>query len=119
METYFNGEVGRRPWGRWQVLDVMPQSIIKKIQVEPGQRLSLQRHQHRSETWTISEGVATVECDGVITVLHVGESIHLPLGCIHRVTNNENQILTFVEIQMGDFLAESDVERLEDDYHRV
>ncbi len=119
METYTNGEVGQRPWGSWCVLDVMPKAILKKIQVNPGQRLSLQKHYHRAETWLIAEGVATVECDGVTSTVHVGESIHLPLESIHRVTNNHDEPLVFIEIQMGDILAESDIERFEDDYQRV
>ncbi len=119
MKTYSSGEVGERPWGCWQVLDVMPKAIVKKIQVNPGQRLSLQKHQYRAETWSIAEGQATVELDGVISTLKVGETIFLPLGSIHRVTNNHNEVLTFIEIQMGDILAESDIERFEDDYQRV
>lgn len=119
MKTYTSGELGERPWGRWQVLDVMPKAIIKKIQVNPGQRLSLQKHNHRAETWSVAEGVATVECDGVTSELKVGDAIYLPLGSIHRVTNNHDEVLTFIEIQMGDILAESDIERFEDDYQRV
>lgn len=119
MKTYTYGELGERPWGRWQVLDVMDKAIIKKIQVEPGQRLSLQKHEHRSESWLIAEGCATVECDGVITILHVGETIHLPLGSVHRVTNNGDVVLTFIEIQMGELLLETDIIRFEDDYQRV
>ncbi|MFI3242730.1 MAG: phosphomannose isomerase type II C-terminal cupin domain [Akkermansia sp.] len=119
MKTYTTGEVGQRPWGCWQVLDAMDKAIVKKIQVNPGHRLSLQKHNHRAETWSIAAGVATVECDGVISVLQTGDSIHLPLGSIHRVTNNHDEALVFIEIQMGDILAESDIERFEDDYKRV
>lgn len=119
METYVSGEVCERPWGRWQVLDILPKAIIKKIQVDPGQRLSLQKHNHRSETWSIAEGCGLVECDGVESCLRLGETIFLPLGSVHRVTNNQDTVLTLIEIQMGDILSESDIVRLDDDYQRV
>ena len=76
--TYTVGEQGERPWGRWQVLDLQSHVVVKKLHVVPGGRISLQRHNHRTERWTVTEGVATVRLDDVVTRLRVGQSIMIP-----------------------------------------
>lgn len=118
METYEIGQIGARPWGTWYVLDILPKAIIKKIVVESGHRLSLQKHQYRAELWTVVQGVATVECDGKVLDLTLGQSIAIPLGAMHRLSNKAEEPLIIIELQMGDTLSESDIERFEDDYAR-
>lgn len=115
---YEVGEQGDRPWGEWQVLDKQSHVVVKKILVYPGCRLSLQRHQHRTERWIVTEGVATAYCDGRITQLHVGESIWIPRQSMHRLSNEGEGPLALIEIQLGDFLSEEDIERFDDDYGR-
>lgn len=117
--TYEVGDQGERPWGEWQVLDKQSHVVVKKILVYPGERLSLQRHQHRTERWIITEGVATAYCDGAVTKLSVGESIWIPKRSIHRLSNEESGPLALIEIQLGDILTEEDIERFKDDYGRV
>lgn len=117
--TYVVGEKGIRPWGAWQVLDKQSHVIVKKILVFPGERLSLQRHQHRTERWIVTEGVATAFCDGVVTHLEVGESICIPRCSVHRLSNETDKPLALIEIQLGDYLSEDDIERFTDDYGRV
>ena len=115
---YEVGEQGERPWGEWQVLDKQSHVVVKKILVYPGCRLSLQRHQHRTERWIVTEGVATASCDGKVTQLHVGESIWIPRQSLHRLSNEGEGPLALIEIQLGDFLSEDDIERFDDDYGR-
>lgn len=117
--TYEVGDQGGRPWGEWQVLDKQSHVVVKKILVYPGERLSLQRHQHRTERWIVTEGEATAYCDGNITVLTVGESIWIPKRSIHRLSNEGSGPLALIEIQLGDILTEEDIERFTDDYGRV
>ena len=115
---YEVGEQGERPWGEWQVLDKQSHVVVKKILVYPGCRLSLQRHQHRTERWIVTEGVATAYCDGKVTQLRVGESIWVPRQSMHLLSTEGEGPLALIEIQLGDFLSEDDIERFDDDYGR-
>ena len=112
-----------RPWGHYQSLDQGPRHQVKRIVVDPGQRLSLQKHAHRAEHWTVVDGVAeiTVGMDRdklqVLTV-RPGEHVHVPKGAIHRMANPGTTPMTLIEVQSGDYLGEDDIVRLEDDYGR-
>lgn len=117
--TYHVGEKGTRPWGEWQVLDLQSHVVVKKLLVYPGGRISLQRHRCRTERWIVTEGVATVSCDGNIVHLNVGESILIPCGSIHRLSNQGTVPLALIEVQIGSYLSEEDIERFTDDYGRV
>ena len=117
--TYHVGEKGTRPWGEWQVLDLQSHVVVKKLLVYPGGRLSLQRHQHRTERWIVTEGVATVLCDKNLMHLNVGESIMIPCGSLHRLSNSGTAPLALIEVQIGSYLSEEDIERFTDDYGRV
>ncbi len=108
-----------RPWGYYQVLSDLPDHKVKRITVYPGKRLSLQRHQHRREHWTIVQGTAQVTRDSQQIVIKAGESVDIPLGAIHRVLNPGAESLVFIEVQMGDYFGEDDIERLEDDFGRI
>ncbi len=118
LSTYHEGESAERPWGAWRVFAVYPHSILKQIVVNPGGRLSLQRHQHRVEHWIVAQGVATVEIDGVTRQVVEGEAVNLPRGCCHRLSNEAEEQLVVIELQQGDILSEDDIERIDDDYNR-
>ena len=87
--------------------------------MNPGAKLSLQKHNQRSEHWVIVEGSARVTRDDHIAYLAENESIFLPTGCIHRLENPNDTVTTFIEIQYGTYLGEDDIIRIEDDYGRV
>jgi mannose-6-phosphate isomerase len=116
--AYSNQEVGERPWGRWSVLDSGPGYTVKKMEVDPGHRLSLQYHHHRSEHWLVISGVGEVEIDGETSAIVERSHVHIPLKAVHRVRNNGTVPLVILELQQGDVLDEADIVRLEDDYAR-
>lgn len=107
-----------RPWGRYQVLAESSNHKIKKITVYPGKRLSLQRHRLRDEHWFVLEGEAVVTRDGEEMRLSNGQSLDIPQGALHRVFNPGEDDLVILEIQTGHYLAEDDIERIEDDFER-
>jgi mannose-6-phosphate isomerase len=107
-----------RPWGRYDVLSDEPSHKVKRMTVEPGHRLSYQRHRRRSEHWFVVEGDALVTLDGVEHTVATGEAIDIPLGAAHRIENKGSVPLVFVEVQHGTYFGEDDIERLSDDYGR-
>jgi mannose-1-phosphate guanylyltransferase/mannose-6-phosphate isomerase len=108
-----------RPWGWYETLQGGPGFQVKRIVVDPGGRLSLQKHAHRAEHWLVVLGVADVELDGVRCVLQRTESIEIPLGAVHRLANSGALPLEVIEVQFGTYLGEDDIVRLEDAYGRV
>lgn len=116
---YAIGQKDSRPWGSWEVLSVMPTSVVKKLMVLPGKRTSLQRHFHRAECWVVVEGVATVSKDGEDFQLEPGNVAFLPENCLHRLENKTQSPVHLIEIQLGDSLREDDIERITDDYGRA
>ena len=108
-----------RPWGGFEVIDIGSNYQVKRITVLPGKRLSLQSHKHRKEHWIVANGDAEVEINGEITNLKISQSIDIPLGSIHRLSNNTNSELKIIEIQFGEYLGEDDIIRYEDDFNRV
>ena len=115
-----NGEYSERPWGNYTVLDDgAPDHKVKRIVVHPGKRLSYQRHAQRAEHWFNVAGTATVTLDGVVTELHPGDSIDIPQEGAHRMANEGDADVVFIEVQHGTYFGEDDIVRLEDDYGRV
>ena len=108
-----------RPWGRYDVLADAPSYKVKTITVEPGKRLSYQRHAQRSEHWFVVQGHGRVTLDGVPKDLEPGDAVDVPRGVAHRIQNVGSEQLVFVEVQTGDRFGEDDIVRLEDDYGRV
>jgi mannose-1-phosphate guanylyltransferase/mannose-6-phosphate isomerase len=108
-----------RPWGYYQILSDGPDHKVKRIVVEPGGSLSLQRHQKRAEHWyaVSGEGVAVIEDRKYI--LHKGHAVDIPQGAMHRLENRVNVDLVIIEVQTGTYFGEDDIERLEDKYGRV
>jgi mannose-6-phosphate isomerase len=111
-------EKDERPWGRYEVLEESAGFKVKRLEVKPGQRLSLQRHAHRSEHWVVVSGVADVVCGDRELQLQKGSHIHLPAETNHRLGNSSPDPLVLIEVQLGDYLGEDDIVRLEDDYKR-
>jgi mannose-6-phosphate isomerase-like protein (cupin superfamily) len=108
----------QRPWGSWHVIDVADGYKIKRIHVQPGARLSLQSHEHRSEHWVVVQGEATCEVNGDVITVKREESIDVPLGARHRLGNQGVEELIIVEVQLGAYTGEDDICRYEDDYGR-
>jgi mannose-1-phosphate guanylyltransferase/mannose-1-phosphate guanylyltransferase/mannose-6-phosphate isomerase len=117
--TYSIGERGERPWGSWELLDAGIGYVVKRITVEPGKKLSLQKHFHRAEHWVVVSGTASVTRDGEFLLLRESDSLFLPLGCVHRLENHGPSPLILVEVQTGSYLSEDDIVRLEDAYGRT
>jgi mannose-6-phosphate isomerase-like protein (cupin superfamily) len=108
-----------RPWGYYVVLSDLEDHKVKRIVVYPGKRLSLQRHSRRAEHWTVISGTPVVTRNREEIQLTPGESIDIPLGARHRVFNPGQEPVIFIEVQMGDYFGEDDIERFEDDFGRV
>ncbi|MEM0350929.1 MAG: mannose-1-phosphate guanylyltransferase/mannose-6-phosphate isomerase [Archaeoglobaceae archaeon] len=106
-----------RPWGSYTLLEEDGYKI-KRIMVKPGKRLSLQRHYHRSEHWIVVKGTARIYVDGREILLRSGESTFVPAGALHRIENPGKIPLEIIEVQIGEYLEEDDIERIEDDYGR-
>lgn len=111
-------EIGERPWGKYYVLADESHYKLKRIEVNPGQRLSYQYHHHRQEFWTVIAGEAVVVLDEVEHIVKYGESIFIPLGAKHRIENRTSELLEFVEVQTGTYFGEDDIVRIQDDYER-
>jgi len=109
----------RRPWGHYKVLEDTAGRKIKTIFVEPGKRLSLQKHRHRAEYWLVASGSGLVHLGDREIHLKPGNSVVIPKNTTHRVTNQGKETLVFVEVQVGDYLEEDDIIRLDDDYGRA
>ena len=108
-----------RPWGHYEGLIMGDRFQVKKIEVRPGAKLSLQKHFHRAEHWVVVSGTAIVQRDGEEIMLRENESVYLPLGCIHRMENPGKIPLTLIEVQSGSYLGEDDIVRFEDTYGRL
>ncbi len=108
-----------RPWGSYETLNLGGRFRVKKIVVDPGERLSLQRHHHRSEHWIVVHGTAEVTVGEEVFTVHENESTYIPLGSVHRLTNPGRIPLELIEVQVGSYLGEDDIVRLDDVYNRV
>lgn len=108
----------KRPWGSYTVLQKGDGFKIKLIEIDPGKRLSLQRHNKRAEHWVVVSGVAKVTCGDRIKRVSCNQSIYIPQGVIHRLENPAQTPLKIVEVQTGIYLEEDDIVRFEDDFKR-
>jgi mannose-1-phosphate guanylyltransferase/mannose-6-phosphate isomerase len=108
-----------RPWGFYESLIRGQRFQVKRIVVNPGQKLSLQKHFHRAEHWVVVNGSALVTRDADTVLVRENESIYLPLGCQHRLDNPGRIPLTLIEVQSGSYLGEDDIVRFEDTYGRI
>ena len=111
-------EHDERPWGSYTVLADESDHKVKRLVVEPGQRLSYQKHAKRAEHWFVVRGSGHVTLDGDDLPVGPGTAVDVPQGAAHRITNDGDEPLVFVEVQHGESFAEDDIVRLEDDYGR-
>ncbi|MCB5226086.1 mannose-1-phosphate guanylyltransferase/mannose-6-phosphate isomerase [Alishewanella sp. 16-MA] len=107
-----------RPWGQYDIIDQGDGYKVKRITVLPGEKLSLQKHQHRAEHWIVVSGLAKVTLDTVDQTLSENQSIYIPIGCIHALENPGPELLELIEVQSGRYLEEDDIERFTDRYGR-
>jgi len=107
-----------RPWGSYESIDQGPRFQIKRITVGPGERLSLQKHYHRSEHWVVVRGTAEVTVGETASVLQENQSTYIPAGTAHRLANPGKVPLELIEVQCGPYLGEDDIVRLDDAYGR-
>jgi len=109
----------QRPWGKYLSIDMGDRHQVKRITVKPGGILSLQKHYHRAEHWVVVRGTAEVTRNNEIIVVHENESIYLPIGAVHRMANPGKIPLELIEVQVGSYLGEDDIVRIEDVYRRT
>lgn len=107
-----------RPWGNYQDVDLAARYRVKRIVVEPGSKLSLQKHFHRSEHWVVVKGTAEVTLHKDVRIVHENDSIYIPIGSVHRLANPRKIPLELIEVQVGSYLGEDDITRIDDVYGR-
>ena len=107
-----------RPWGSYTILHKETNYLVKRIEVLPGESLSLQSHDHRSEHWTVVSGVAQVQIGETSQTLNANQFVEIPKGAKHRLANMNETTLILIEVQLGDKLDEADITRYEDNYGR-
>ena len=112
-------ESEERPWGRFFVLHDELTYKLKRIEVDPGERLSYQYHRKRSEAWTIVEGAGVITLDGIDKEYTKGQTLIIPKGVKHRIENKGKEKVVFIEVQTGSYFGEDDIVRIEDDYNRT
>jgi mannose-1-phosphate guanylyltransferase len=108
-----------RPWGKYDSIDQGQRYQVKRITVNPGQKLSVQMHHHRAEHWIVVAGTALVSINGIDTLLSENQSVYIPLGAVHALENPGKIPLELIEVQSGTYLGEDDIVRLSDRYGRV
>ena len=107
-----------RPWGRYEVISTEKGTQAKRIEVHPGKRFSLQKHQKRAEKWIVMTGKGTATVGKKELPVEPGSFVDVPCGEIHRMHNTGDKPLVFIEVQFGDYLGEDDILRFEDDFGR-
>ena len=112
-------EEALRPWGKYSVIKDEPNYKLKVIEVKPGHRLSYQYHNKRSEVWTIVKGSGEVTIEGNTKIVNYGDCITIKKSEKHRIKNNSNKVLVFIEVQTGSYFGEDDIVRIDDDYNRI
>ncbi len=107
-----------RPWGHYEKLFEESGVWVKRVEVKPFCRLSLQKHRSRSEKWIVVSGYGTAEVNGKTATLGPSSVIDIPVEAVHRISNASDKPLIFIEVACGSYLGEDDIVRLEDDYAR-
>ncbi len=110
--------IEHRPWGHYVKLFEEHGVWVKRVEVNSGARLSLQKHQFRSEKWNIVSGMGIVTLEGRDIPVHSGSVLDVPVGSVHRIANVGKEKLVFIEVACGEKLSEEDIIRLQDDYKR-
>ena len=107
-----------RPWGTYEILDAGEGFQVKRLTLNPGASVSLQRHSHRAEHWVVVKGTAKVTRGDEVFLLAKNESTYVPKGTKHRLGNPGADLLEVIEVQSGSYLGEEDIVRFQDDYNR-
>ncbi|AFI01847.1 mannose-1-phosphate guanyltransferase [Helicobacter pylori PeCan18] len=107
-----------RPWGSYEVLHESGCYKVKILEVKPNARLSLQKHFHRSEHWVVISGMASVELDHQSFELQANQSTYIPKNTLHRLANYGKIPLIIIEVQVGEYVGEDDIVRVDDDFNR-
>ncbi|MFM2276270.1 MAG: hypothetical protein RL211_2142 [Pseudomonadota bacterium] len=107
-----------RPWGWYETVSEVSGNKVKRIRVHPGQKLSLQKHHQRAEHWVVVLGRAQVTVGERVVELVPGQHVDIAIGEVHRLANLTNDPVEIVEVQLGSYLGEDDIVRLQDDYGR-
>jgi mannose-1-phosphate guanylyltransferase/mannose-6-phosphate isomerase len=108
-----------RPWGYFETLSLGPRFQVKLLHVNPGGRLSMQMHHHRSEHWVVVSGTAKVTIGGAEKLVQENESVYITATQWHRLENPGKVALEMIEVQLGSYLGEDDIIRSDDIYHRA
>jgi mannose-1-phosphate guanylyltransferase / mannose-6-phosphate isomerase len=112
-------QTAHRPWGTYTVLEEGPNFKIKRIVVNPGAKLSMQMHKHRSEHWVVVSGVATITNNEIEFTLNENQSTYISKTHRHRLENKGKEPLAIIEVQCGDYVGEDDIVRFDDSYGRA
>ena len=112
-------EKEERPWGRYEVLEEADKYKVKRIEVKPGARLSLQSHKYRDELWVVVKGPAGIVLGDNEFILEEGKNVYIPREEKHRLFNTGKETIKVIEVQYGTYLGEDDIIRYEDDYKRM
>lgn len=119
MKLNETGKIYERPWGTYQTLAQENNFQTKILTVNPQGRLSLQKHFKRSEHWIVVAGSPTVTVDDIKKVYHINDYIYIPVDTLHRIENlSADAIVKIIEVQIGSYLGEDDIVRVEDTYGR-
>jgi mannose-6-phosphate isomerase len=108
-----------RPWGSYTVLEDAEDHKVKRLVVNPGKRLSYQRHTRRAEHWFFVSGAGLVTLDDRTVRVVAGDAVDIGIGVAHRIACDGDEPLVFIEVQHGEYFGEDDIVRLEDDFGRV
>lgn len=108
-----------RPWGSFFILEDLSYTKVKRLLVNPGQRLSLQSHKLRDEHWVVVRGVARVTLDDETRDIRYGDHVFVKRGTRHRIACHGDEPVELIEVQVGEAFPEEDIERFQDDYNRV
>ncbi len=107
-----------RPWGNYKTVIKGDTWQVKRLEINPHECISLQLHNFRSEHWIVVQGIAKIEINEKVSFLNVNESVYVPIGEKHRLSNENETILILIEVQTGEYLGEDDIVRFEDKYKR-
>ncbi|MBF0121787.1 MAG: phosphomannose isomerase type II C-terminal cupin domain [Candidatus Omnitrophica bacterium] len=118
MKSIINEKPKQRPWGTYHKIFQESGVWVKRVEVRPGERLSLQKHKHRSEKWIIVSGEGIVVVNNLTVTVAAGSVVDIPVHVIHRMANIGKEPLVFIEVACGNKLTEEDIIRLQDDYLR-
>lgn len=112
------GKTYERPWGTYKTLEIGDGYQVKIITVNPGGRLSLQKHFKRAEHWVVIQGKPTITVNDDVSEYRVNDAINIPIEAVHRLENFTDKPAAIIEVQIGSYLGEDDIVRLDDIYHR-